>query len=183
MRAPIWSTTKKSSVSGRQFRTANYSFPRYKYTMSFSVLRQGGSFTELMQLVGLFNQCQGDFDTFLWTDPDDNSVTTQGFGVGDGSSRLFQLVRVWGGFVEPVYATNSAPLIYVAGTLKTAGADYTVSSTGLVTFTSAPTAGQAITWTGTYYRRCNFSQPSHDYNKFMAQLWDLKKLEIETWRP
>lgn len=182
-RVPIWNTTKKASVSGRRFAVANYAFPRYKYTMSFSVLRQGGSWTELAQVVGLFNQCYGDFDSFLWTDPDDSSVTAQAIGTGDGATRAFQLVRTWGSFVEPVYDTNGAPSIYVAGVLKTLTTDYTISATGLVTFTTAPTSGQAITWTGAYYRRVVFSNPSYDFNKFAQNLWELKKLDFESWRP
>lgn len=182
-RAPIWSTTKKASASGRQFRVANFSFPRYKYTMSFSVLRTGGSWTELSQLVGLFNQVYGDFDSWLFTDPDDYTVTAQPMGTGDGVTRTYQLVRTWGGFVEPVYDTNSTPLIYVAGALKTAGTDYTISATGLVTFTVAPTGGQALTWTGTYYRRVVFSQASYEFNKFMQNLWELKRLDFESWLP
>jgi uncharacterized protein (TIGR02217 family) len=183
VRAPIFSTTKRASVSGRRFAFANYSFPRYKYTMSFSVLRQGGSYTELQQVVGLFNQCYGDFDTFLWTDPDDYTVTAQPFGSGDASTRSFQLVRTWGGFVEPVYATNGAPQIYLAGVLKTVGTDYTISASGLVTFTVAPGSGVALTWSGQYYRRVNFSQSTLEFNKFLQNLWELKKLEFESWRP
>lgn len=182
-RAPIWSTTKKQSVSGRQFRVANFSFPRYRYSMSFSVLRQGGSFTELAQVVGLFNQVYGDFDSWLFTDPDDNAVTAQAFGAGDGATRAWQLVRAWGSFVEPVYDANSAPQIYVAGVLKTAGTDYTISATGLVTFATAPTGGQALTWTGSYYRRVVFCNPSYEFNKFSQALWDLKKIDFESWRP
>ena len=180
-RQPIWSTTKRQSVSGRQFRLANYSFPRYKYTMSFSVLRQYGAFTEFTQLVSLFNNVGGDFDSFLWTDPDDNAVTGAGFGVGNGTTTVFQLVRTYAGFVEPVYGLNGSPQIYVGGVLKTVGTDYTISNTGLVTFTVAPST--ALTWTGSFYKRCVFSQSTLEFNKFMNNLWELKKVEFETWKP
>lgn len=183
VRAPIWSTTKKPSVSGRLFGVANYAFPRYKYTLSYSVLRQGGSYAELSQIVGLFNQVYGDFDTFLWTDPDDYTVTAQALGLGDASNKLFQLVRTWGSFVEPVYDVNSAPLIYLNGVLQTLTTNYTLSATGLVTFVTAPGAGVAITWTGTYYRRVRFSQNTLATSKFMTNLWELKKVEFESWKP
>jgi hypothetical protein len=183
VRAPIWSTTKRTSVSGRRFAVANYSFPRYKYTATFNFLRQGAGNADLASLVGLFNQVGGDFDNFLWPDPDDKTATLQAFGVGDGSRRLFQLVRSFAGFVEPVYGFNGAPNIYVAGALKVVGTDYTVSATGLVTFTNAPAAGQALTWSGSFYKRVNFLQSTLEFNKFMSNLWDLKKCEFETWRP
>ena len=182
-RAPIFSTTARPSVSGRRFTAANYAFPRYKYSLSYSVLRQGGSYAELQQVVGLFNQVYGDFDTFLFTDPDDNAVTAQSIGQGDGSNKLFQLVRTWGGFVEPVYDTNGAPAIYVNGVLKTLTTDYTISATGLVTFVAAPTAGQPVTWTGAYYRRVRFVQSMLQVSKFLTGLWEAKKVEFESWRP
>lgn len=182
-REPIWSTTKKPSVSGRRFAVANYSYPRYKYKLSYAVLRQRGALTELATLAGFFNARGGDFDSFLFTDPDDNTVTAQVIGVGDGSNKLFQLVRTFGGFVEPVYDANSAPLIYVNGVLKTLTTDYTLSASGLVTFVTAPGAALAVTWTGTYYRRMWFAQSSAQFSQFMKNLWELKTLEIESWKP
>jgi uncharacterized protein (TIGR02217 family) len=182
-RTPIWSTSKKVSVSGRRFGVANYSFPRYKYKLSYSVLRQNAATTELAQLVGFFNSVYGDFDSFLYTDPDDYTVTAQALGSGDGSNKLFQLLRTFGGFAEPVYDANSAPLIYVNGVLKTLTTDYTISSTGLVTFVAAPGAALPVTWTGTYYRRVFFSQSLLEFNKFLSNLWDLKKLEFESYKP
>lgn len=182
-RTPVWSTTKKTAVSQREYRTANMAFPRYKYKLSFEFLRQGGSFAELSQLVGFFNARQGSFDSFLFVDPDDYTVTGQVIGAGDGSNKLFQMVRTFGGFIEPVYDDNSVPLIYVNGVLKTAGTDYSVSTTNLVTFVTAPGAGQSVTWSGTYYRRVCFTQDSAEFNKFMNALWSLKTLEFITVLP
>ncbi len=182
-RTPMWSTTKKTSVSQREYRTANMSFPRYKFKLSFEVLRQGGGFSELSALVGFFNARQGNFDSFLYIDPDDNTVTAQAIGSGDGGNRLFQLVRTFGGYVEPVFDTNSVPLIYVNGVLQTVTTNYTISATGLVTFVAAPSAGLAVTWTGTYYRRVCFAQDTAEFAKFMSNLWSLKSLEFITVKP
>lgn len=183
MRAPIFSTSRRASVSGRLFTAANYAYPRYKYNLSFSVLRQDSSWGELQQIVGLFNQVGGDFDTFLFLDPDDYYVNAQVIGIGNGSTKQYQLVRTWGGYLEPVYDLNGTPGIYVANTLKTSGTHYTISSAGLVTFVTAPSAGQAVTWSGVYYRRVRFSQSTLQTNKFMQALWDAKKVEFESWRP
>lgn len=182
-RTPIWSTTPKRSVSGREFRSANMSYPRYKFKLGYEVLRQKGAYTEFTTLVGFFNARQGAFDSFLFTDPDDNTVAAQVIGTGDGSNKLFQLVRTFGGFVEPVFDANSAPLIYVGGVLKTLTVDYTINTVGLVTFVTAPGAGVSVTWTGTFYRRVKFTQDSAEFAKFMANLWELKTLEIETVKP
>jgi len=158
-------------------------FPRYRYKLSFTVLRQTTGFTEFSTLVGFFNARNGSFDSFLYTDPDDNTVTAQVLGIGDGSNKLFQLVRTFGGFVEPVYDANSAPLIYWDGVLKTLGTHYTLGATGQVTFVAAPGAGVVVTWSGTYYRRMCFAQDTADFSKFLANLWELKTLEMVTVLP
>lgn len=182
-RTPVWSTTHKPSVSQRDFRSANASYPLYKYKLSYEVLRQTTGFAEFTALVGFFNARRGSFDSFLFTDPDDCTVTAQSLGPGDGSNRLFQLVRTFGGFVEPVFDVNSAPLVYLDGVLQTLATNYTVSGTGLVTFVVAPGAGAAATWTGTYYRRICFAQDTAEFNKFMSNLWALKTLELITVKP
>lgn len=186
-RTPIWSTTKKTSVSGREFRASNYTYPRYKYKLIYEFLRQGmhqgTGYTEFAQLVGFFNARHGDFDSFLFTDPDDNSVTAQVIGTGDGATLAFQLIRTFGGFAEPVFDVNSAPLIYVNGVLQTLTTHYTVSASGLVTFVTAPAGALPITWTGTYYRRVTFVQSMVDFTKFMSNLWSLKTIEIISAKP
>lgn len=182
-RVPEWSTTTKSSVSQRSFRTANASFPKYRVKMSYEFLRQYTGFAEMATLVGFFNARNGGFDSFLWTDPDDNTVTAQALGTGDGSNKLFQLVRTFGGYVEPVFDANSAPLIYVNGALKTLTTDYTISTAGLVSFVTAPASTLPVTWTGTYYRRMVFVQDSAEFVKMANGLWGLKSLEMETDKP
>lgn len=177
-RVPVWDSQVRRSVSGREYRTPLFSYPLYRYKMSYSVLRQGAANVELASLCGFFNQRLGDFDSFLFADPDDNTVTAQAIGLGDGSNRLYQLVRTFGSFVEPVYDVNGTPGLYVNGVLKTLTVDYTLSATGLVTFTAAPGAGLVVAWTGSYWRRVRFVQKQLDFTKFMANLWELKSLEL-----
>ena len=52
--------------------------------------------------MGFFLQLQGQFGTFLYTDPDDNAVTGQAFATGDGATTSFTMMRSLGGFLEPV---------------------------------------------------------------------------------
>jgi len=135
----------------------------------------------MQQLAGFFLQRSGSFDTWLYTDPDDNTVALQGFGVGDGTTTQFQLVRSFGGFTEPIYDINGTPSIYKAGVLQ--GSDYSINATGLVTFTVAPTGGQALTWTGSYYFRCRFLKDQLEFNQFMKQFWELRTMEFKTVKP
>lgn len=104
-KTPIWSTQIQTAVSGKELRASLFSYPLYKFGVSFEVLRSG-ALGELETVVGFFNSRKGRFDSFLFTDPEDNSVTGQAFGDCDGVTTAFALVRAYGGHVEPVMNLN-----------------------------------------------------------------------------
>jgi uncharacterized protein (TIGR02217 family) len=182
-RVPMHKTTIKETVSGREYRSKRMTSPRYKYKGSYEFLRDSAGFDELRPLLGFFNARGGSFDDWLFDDLDDNTVTAQTFGVGDGVTPTFQLVRTLGGNVEPVYAVNSVPLIYKSAVLQTVGTHYTINSTGGVTFVAAPAAAAPLTWTGTFYWRCRFVEDQLEFNKFMNKLWSLKTCDFITVKP
>ena len=182
-RTPVWSTTTVKAVSLRAYRTANASFPIYRFKLSYEFLRQTGALNEMAALAGFFNARQGGFDSFLFADPDDNTATNQAIGTGDGVATQFQAVRTFGGYLEPVYDFSAAPTVYINGTTKTPGTDYVISAGGLIYFTVAPAAGALVTYTGSYYRRVVFAQDSAEFGKFMQNLWTLKTIELEGVKP
>src|ERR1039458_1646325 len=114
-RTPSWDTTVQQNLSGKEVRIANSTYPRWKWELSFSVLRSAAAYTEFQQLAGFFNALQGSFDTFQYQDADDNAVTGQTIGTGDGTTTAFQLVRAFGGFIEPVLAPNNLSAVYLNG--------------------------------------------------------------------
>lgn len=176
--SPQFSTLVQRSINGTELRTALMAYPLWTISQSYEVLRDDLANNELKQLVGFFLARNGSFDSFLFQNPDDESVTASQFGVGNGSQVYYQLTRSYGGFVEPVMNINGAPSIYLNGVLKTLTTDYVISSTGLVTFVVAPGAGAVITWTGNYYWRVRFLHDSADFSQFLKNLWELKKLEF-----
>ena len=177
-RTPIWSTTIKRSVAGREFRQANWSYPIYERKLDYNVLRQQGGVTEYEELLGFINKRNGSFDTFLFLDTWDRQVTAQAFGIGDGATTQFQLVRAFGGYVEPVLGIIEAPQIYVGGVLQTSGVS--TSAEGLVTFTAAPAAAAALTWTGGFYWRCRFMKDSAEFSEVLYSLHELQGLGFVT---
>jgi uncharacterized protein (TIGR02217 family) len=183
VKSPMWSTGIQKAASGRELRAAFYSFPRYKISLGYEVLRSG-ALAELQAMVGFFNARKGSFESFLYLDPEDNAVVDQSFGVGAAGQTQFQLVRTYGGYVEPVLAPQlvahggTAPVVKVNGVVQTTGVD--VAADGLVTFATAPAAGAALSWSGIYYWRCRFMQDSADFDRFLYQLWALKKIELIT---
>jgi len=188
IRSPIWKTRVQTSVSGKEVRIADWSYPRYKWQLAFNGLRQGGigASTEFQQMLAFFNTLQGGWDSFLYTDVDDNNVANQLIGTGAGVVTTFQLVKLFGGYAEPVTAPNLIGggtnfILKVAGVTKVYGTDYTVSdwsssTPGVVTFTAAPTG--AITVTFNYYYPCRFDDDTIDFSKFLSYVYELKKLSF-----
>jgi len=175
---PTWSTEVQKALSGNESRVSYMSYPIYRFNLSYEVLRASVAHAELQSLMGFFNARRGAFENFLFTDPTDSTVTDQVIGAGTGSQTQFQIVRTMGGFTEPVMNLNGNPVIKVNGVTQTLGGNYTVNSTGMVTFASPPTAGASITFTGSYYFRVRFTKDELDFENFMFQLWQLKKCEL-----
>ena len=103
-------------------------------------------------------------------------MTGQSLGVGDGATTVFQLVRAFGGFIEPVLAPNVVSAVYLAGVAQSPSSYSVNPTTGLLTFTTAPASGAAITADFSYYFRCRFAEDTVDFEKFMAVLYRAQKL-------
>jgi uncharacterized protein (TIGR02217 family) len=178
-KTPTFTTKIQTSVGMSEVRAAFSPYPRRRYTLTYNFLRDWGALTELKTLYGFYCQMQGAFDTFLYDDPEDDSVTSQLIGTGDGSTTAFQLVRTYGGFTEPVYNPHAAPQIFVNGVLKTLGIDYTITN-GVVTFAVAPGIGLPVTWTGTYYWRCRFEQDTLAFEELANLVWKQSSMAFLT---
>lgn len=172
---PSFSTLINRAVSGMESRLGLMAYPLWEFSLAYEFLRDMAAFNELENLVGFFVQRRGSLDSFLYTDPQDSSVMDQSIGIGDGANKNFQLQRAWGGFNEPVHNVNAITNVKVNGSATTA---YTINSTGLITFTTAPANTATVTWSGTYYYRCRFSADELEASQMLKDLWELKKLQF-----
>jgi uncharacterized protein (TIGR02217 family) len=171
------STGVQTALSGKQSTIAYRAYPLVHWEYSFEFLRDNVN-TEVQQLVGLLNAVQGRAGTFLHTDPDFNAVSAQPFGTGDGSTLQFQLVATYNpsgaSAPELVQNFNGSPSIYINGTLQSSG--YSVDGQGIVHFSTPPSSGAALTWSGQFYYRCRFDEDHFEFKKFMNHLW---KVEVK----
>jgi hypothetical protein len=127
-------------------------------------------------LLGFYNGRQGSYDNFLFADPTDGFVFNQ-IGVGDGVTTQFQLTRTFGGFTE-VIQNPLGPLQISFNTSPAITSGYSMSSTGLITFTSAPTLGDTINAYSSFFFRCRFTEDNLEGNNFMYNLFKLKSLKL-----
>ena len=174
----VWSTGTQKSASGREFRTAYYTYPQWRFSLSFEVLRTKASVNELEQLAGFFNARKGSFESFLYEDPTDNIVTHQPIGNTVQGVTRYQLVRSMGGFIEPVLAVKERPAVKVGGVALTYGRDYSVTDKGVLVFNTPQTPGRPITWTGGFYFRVRFTSDTVDFENVLGSLWAAKKIEF-----
>jgi len=180
IRNPVWSTSIKESVAGVETAVGLFPWPRWHYTVQYEVLRMRAATDELAQLAAFLCKCQGQAQTFYYTDPDYNTCSAVQFGTGDGSTTLFQLARIIYDWEEPVWAPNTY-VIFKNGTQLTEGTDYTMGTTGQVQFTAAPASGAVLTWTGTYYMPCRLMKDEGpDMERMVWYLWKTGKLEFKS---
>ncbi len=118
---PTFSTLVASHVSGREVRDALYQDPIWQFEATFDGLSSSATAfpglgpQSLQTLMGLYLQLQGQFGTFLYTDPTDNTVANQSIATGDGSTTNFVCTRTLGGFFEPVGWVTSVAGVYLNG--------------------------------------------------------------------
>ena len=108
---------------------------------------------------------------------------------GQTAYQLYRTSKITGSIlpVEAIDALSalSSPFLanafalYLNGTLVDPSL-YTLSQYPLMAnFLTAPTAGQALSWSGMYAYVAKFAEDKIDFNEFMANLWELQSLRIE----
>lgn len=170
-RETIYDTVVQRESNGRELRVARQTAARYRYSITYDFLRQdysGGD--ELATLSNFFATHKGGWDSFLFTDPKESTYAGAFLGTGDGTTTVFYMRD---SSFERIGAANGSPAIYVAGALQTITTHYTQDLTvGKITFVTAPTAGQALTWDGSFYRRVRFASDS----------WATQRRHSRTWK-
>jgi len=181
-RTYVWSTNIQPAVSGKETRIKLAQYPRVRYTFTYELLRNNISPSALKDLVGLFNALNGSFDTCLLVDPDFNSVTDENFGTGDGTTTAFQLTATFKnagsyGAPEAIQNLTSVTNVKANGSVVSSGA-YTLGPTGIVTFSTPPTAGHALTWTGSFYYRVRFDSDELELGQFLTNWWTSREITL-----
>ena len=182
---PAFNTRVASHASGREVRVALMNYPLYEFEATYDGLTSSASAfaglgaSSLQSLMGFFLQLQGQFGTFLYIDPDDNSVTNQGIGIGDGTTTAFTLVRALGGFAEPVGWVTAVWHVYLNGTPQSAGS-YSVTAPNTLTLTMPPGAGVVVTADFSFAFQCRFLDDQMEFEEFMSNLWKLESLKFRS---
>jgi acetylornithine deacetylase/succinyl-diaminopimelate desuccinylase-like protein len=184
---PSFSTRVASHVSGREVRAPFYAQALYEFEVTFDGLASNAAYpglgaNSLQSLMALYLQVQGQFGTFLYTDPTDNAQAVSISAVpatGDGTNKVFTLQRTLGGVTEPVSWITGTPVVLDNG--SPAGAFAVAGNT--IMFTTAPLAGHTIAATCTYAFNCRFLDDQVDFENFMNGLWMVSSLKFRSVKP
>lgn len=177
-RRPAWATSVRTAASGREYRAGTWQVPKGGLVLSYEFLRSGGSDQELEQIEGFFHRHRGQLFSFLFLDDDDCVATDQVFGLGDGVTTVFPLVRARGGYVQTVNGLSGAPVVKVSGVTQTPTTHYSYTSAAVLTFVTAPAAGATLTWSGQYLWRMRFAQDELATERFLWQLYKAGQVEL-----
>lgn len=151
---PQFKTTVLMAASGDEQRIAEWDICRGEWDIGYGIKDK----TNLLKVISHFRAVMGKFLSWRFKDWGDYQATDESFGTGDGSTTTFQLKKTYSALndaMSPVasYVRNiklplsSGLVIKVAGTPTVL---YTLLTGGLIQFNTAPSNGQALTWTGEF---------------------------------
>ena len=82
-------------------------------------------------------------------------------------------------YVRDITLLASTPVIKKANVIQTAGTDYNISSSGLVTFATAPASGAQLSWSGEFDVPVRFDTDALSVVMNEADLISLRSIPIK----
>lgn len=201
-KTPEFSTLVQRSVAGLEVRIAQMRNPLWTFKLQYEFLRDGLNPSELKTLLGFFLARQGNYDDFLFSDPDDNGVSNQQLELTQDAAGnwVSPIARVMGyaadTFAEDIVAldpvNNSGIQVWDDGVLKLRNSDYVVQGPGLA-LPSGSRSGLYVKWTDytptgpvtasyEFFFRVRFKEQSTEFEKFMDLLWANQQVELVSAR-
>lgn len=160
-KTPNFNTVRQKGSAGINSGIALKPYPTWDFEWSLDniVGHEHTASSVVAQFFGTFMATAGGAGLFLFTDPQDNSVTGAQFGKGDGTTTAFQLSRNIFGYPDVIQNTNGTPTIFINGAVADPAS---ITGTGVITFSTAPPADSILTWTGSFYYLCRFAEDTVD---------------------
>lgn len=208
VRRPKHNVSVQTHQSGGEVRMSYWSEPLWEWDLTYEVLRDGfrmgRAWDELLQIEGLFLASTGNLTGFQFYDDDDHTQTHQYFATSNGTQTNFTLTRTRGSFTRygSANAPNGTEAIGFLDTSKPFRLYVDNSSTPIdpgdptygytlsmgtpknqqLVFNSAPASGHSFFCDMSWFFYARFQADSIDEEKFMHQLWALKKVTLVSLR-
>jgi len=159
---PTYMNVIQEAISGQEQRVRVWARCRGEWDIGYTILDTAETAGTFRAVVALFRAHFANLYPFPFKDWGDYQLTDEIIGIGDGSDTTFQIIKVYDPsrillatpgsrtYVREIYLPRSGLVVKVNGVTKTIATDYTIGSTGIITFTSAPANTHAITVTGEF---------------------------------
>lgn len=158
---PAFYNVIQEAISGQEQRVQVWAKCRGRWTCGYSILNTEDTSGTFRAVLALFRAHFGSLRPFPFKDWADYQLTNETIGTGDGSDTTFQIIKTYNPgsilgvatahtYVREIYLPRSGLVVKVNSVTQTLTVDYTISPTGGITFTSAPSNGHAITVTGEF---------------------------------
>lgn len=169
--SPTFSNVIQEAIAGNEQRFARWTKCRGVGDVSYGLERSSDPTGDFRAILAMYRAHVESLYPFRFRDWSDYTATDENFGTGDASTTQFQLTMTYDPsfillgstgsllYVRDIFLLASTPVIKVDGVTKTVTTDYTIGTDGVVTFTSAPANGKAITWTGEFDVPVRFDGP------------------------
>lgn len=178
-----FSTKIREAINGRESRLQRQDYRTLRWAIRHEFLRDMIATPEVAALWDFYNACAGRFGCFYFYDPSEPTAANHQFGTGNGTTTTFTITKPVGktaSIVEPVRAFWGAPVITINGTPTTA---FTIAPWGAITFSSAPTNGAVLRWSGTALYVCRFEEDELSMEQLVKSIWSPSGFEIKALRP
>nr|DAG49971.1 MAG TPA: minor tail protein [Bacteriophage sp.] len=173
-RKQIWDVSVKTSGSGLRRSMTNQTYSRWAITFSLFNL----SDDEERTLHGFVAMHKGNYKPFLWLDPDASVATDIALVAVDSTNAKYQCMILYDSYsipapyVEDVTVKGDGAVIAASG--------YTVdNNTGIITFTTAPTAAK-LTATFKYWWKVVLNSTEFTTARQFKNFVNVDSLEMET---
>ena len=181
---PRFATDVADHACGRETRRSRRAAALYDVELTYELLRADALAAELQAIAGFFAEVGGAATPFWLAPPGLSSVAGQVLGVGDGATTIFPLVRSFASYVEPVAGTSGVSAVAVDGAQLSASAwSATSGYAPSIVFATAPAAGATVTADFGVLWLCRFADDVVDFEEFMAMLFALRTIKLQTARP
>jgi uncharacterized protein (TIGR02217 family) len=156
---PTFRNVIQEASSGNEQRFAQWTKCRCVGNLTYGLQNSSDPLGDFYAILALWRGHFGSLYPFRFRDWGDYIATNEVFGTGTGSQTQFQLSKTYdpqaillgteGSFfyVRAITLLASTPEIRINNVVTTA---YTISASGLVTFTTAPAAAAQLTWSGEF---------------------------------
>jgi uncharacterized protein (TIGR02217 family) len=156
---PTFRNVIQEASAGNEQRLAQWTKSKRVGNLSYGLQMSSDPLGDFKAIVAMFLGHFGSLSPFRFRDWSDYIATNEVFGTGTGSQTQFQLSKTYdpqlillgtaGSFfyVRAITLLASTPVIAINNVATTA---YTISASGMVTFTTAPASGAQLTWSGEF---------------------------------